>query len=244
MKIHVLGSGDAFGSGGRRQSAYLVAARERLFLLDCGPSALASLKGAGFDPRDLDAVFVSHLHGDHAAGLVFFLLDWLYESPRAEPLAIAGPPGVEERTAKLMALMFGDGGAPRALPPAEFRELRPERRETIRDVELFAFRVPHQVRDLSLALKVACDGKTILYSGDSPWTERFVEESNGVDLFLCECTHYEPGAPNHLSYREIQEHLPRLRCRRLVLTHLGREMLARRSEIELPIAEDGAAIEI
>jgi ribonuclease BN (tRNA processing enzyme) len=244
MKIHVLGCGDAFGSGGRRQSAYLVEARERLFLLDCGPSALAALKGAGFAPRDLEAIFVSHLHGDHCAGLVFFLLDWLYESPRAEPLVIAGPPGLQERIARLMALMFGDGGAPRPLPPADFRELEPERPVTLAGVELFAFRVPHQVRDLSFALKVSCDGKTLLYSGDSPWTERFVGESQGADLFLCECTYYEPGAANHLSYREIRANLPRLGCRRLLLTHLGREMLERRGEIELPVAEDGAVIEI
>ena len=46
MKLHILGCGDAFGSGGRLQSSYLIEANDRLFLLDCGPTALLALKRA------------------------------------------------------------------------------------------------------------------------------------------------------------------------------------------------------
>jgi len=75
MRLHILGCGDAFGSGGRQQSAYLVEASDRLFLLDCGPTALLAMKHAGFDPRLLDAIILSHLHGDHFGGVPFFYLD-------------------------------------------------------------------------------------------------------------------------------------------------------------------------
>ncbi|MCZ6547129.1 MAG: MBL fold metallo-hydrolase, partial [Deltaproteobacteria bacterium] len=65
MKVHFIGCGDAFGSGGRNYSAYLVETSNHLFLLDCGPTTLLSMKRAGFNPRRLDAIFLSHLHGDH-----------------------------------------------------------------------------------------------------------------------------------------------------------------------------------
>ena len=97
MKLHILGCGDAFGSGGRNQSAYLVEASDRLFLLDCGPTALLAMKRAGFDPRRLDAIILSHLHGDHFGGLPFFFIEYLYQKPRGYPLIIAGPEGTEAR---------------------------------------------------------------------------------------------------------------------------------------------------
>jgi ribonuclease BN (tRNA processing enzyme) len=47
MKLYVLGCGDAFGSGGRNQSGYLIDAADRLFLLDCGPTSLPAMKKQG-----------------------------------------------------------------------------------------------------------------------------------------------------------------------------------------------------
>lgn len=244
MKLHILGCGDAFGSGGRNNSGYLFEAKDRLFLLDCGPTTLLTLKRAGFDPKRLDAIFLSHLHGDHYGGVPFFLLEYLYESPRATPLHIAGPPETEERVKNLYRLMFGDASEPTDLLPIVFHVLQPERQETIEGIQILPFRVPHQVRDISLGFKLTYEGKQILYSGDSAWTDVFVTQARGVDLFLCECCFYDRESPNHMSYRKLQENLSRLECKRLVLTHMGSEMLARKNELQVETAEDGIAIEI
>ncbi len=243
MKLHILGCGDAFGSGGRNNSAYLVEAKDRLFLLDCGPTTLLAMKRAGFNPRRLDAIFLSHLHGDHCGGVPFFFLEYLYENPRDKPLHVAGPPGTEERVKGLFQFMFGDASDPK-LPPTLFHVLEPERQETIEDIQVFPFRVPHQVRDVSLGLKVAYQGKELLYSGDSAWTDLFVTHSRGVDLFLCECCFFDRDTPNHMSYQRIQENLSRLKCKNLILTHMGEEMLARRESLRVKSAEDGMVIEI
>ena len=244
MKLHILGCGDAFGSGGRKNSGYLVESGAKLFLLDCGPTTLAAMKRAGFDPARLDAVLLSHLHGDHCAGLPFFFIDYLHDRPRARPLHVAGPPGTEERVRGLFQWMFGERMEPRELPPTEFHHLEPGREETIDGIRLLPFRVPHQVRDVSLGLRVACGGKTILLSGDSAWTEAFVTHARGADLFLCECCFFDRDAPDHLSYRKLEANLPRLECKSILLTHLGEEMLARRGEVKLPLAEDGMVVEI
>ena len=85
VEILFIGTGDAFGSGGRRNSAILVRADGRTLLLDCGPTTLAGLKQLGVDPSEIDAIAISHFHGDHAAGVPFLMLDGLYENPRRTP---------------------------------------------------------------------------------------------------------------------------------------------------------------
>jgi ribonuclease BN (tRNA processing enzyme) len=244
MKLHILGCGDAFGSGGRNNSGYLVEAKDRLFLLDCGPTTLLALKRAGFDPKQLDVIFLSHLHGDHYGGVPFFLLEYLYENPRATALHVAGPPGTEERVKNLYRLMFGDAAEPRELPPIVFDVLESERQVAIGGIQVLPFRVPHQVRDISLGFKLIYEGKQILYSGDSAWTDVFITHARGVDLFLCECCFYDRESPNHMNYRNLQENLSRLECRRLVLTHMSSEMLTRKGELPVEMAEDGMVIEI
>jgi ribonuclease BN (tRNA processing enzyme) len=244
MKLHILGCGDAFGSGGRNNSGYLIESGEKLFLLDCGPTTLLAMKRAGFSPERLDAVFLSHLHGDHFGGLPFFFIDYLYEHPRERPLHIAGPDRTEERVRGLFQWMFGERMEPRELPPTEFHVLTPGREAIIDGIGIFPFRVPHQVRDVSLGLKISHGGKTLLYSGDSAWTDQFVAHARGADLFLCECCFFERDTPNHMSYRKLEENLARFECENIVLTHMGEEMLARRNEVKLRLAEDGMVVEI
>jgi ribonuclease BN (tRNA processing enzyme) len=244
VKLHILGCGDAFGSGGRNQSGYLVEAANRLFLLDCGPTTLLAMKKAGFDPQRLDVIFLSHLHGDHFGGIPFFFIEYLYQKPRHRPLHIAGPLGTEEKVCELFGLMYGHGSGARRIPPTRFHLLQPEASAIVEGINVFSFRVPHQVQEISLALKVSCDGKQILFSGDSTWTDRFLEHARGADLFLCECSFYDAGTGNHLNYLQLREYLPLLRCKQLVLTHLGEEMLARRKEIAETVAEDGMVVEI
>jgi ribonuclease BN (tRNA processing enzyme) len=244
MKLHILGCGDAFGSGGRNQSGYLVEAADRCFLIDCGPTTLPAMKKAGFDPQRLDVVFISHLHGDHFGGLPFFFINYLYETPRKKPLQIAGPAGAEERIGELFRLMYGADSVSKELPPIRFYVLHPDQLSTIAGIQVLPFRVPHQVKAISLGLKIGYQGKQILFSGDSAWTELFPSHASGVDLFLCECSFYDRESANHLSYKILQENLPRLRCKKLVLTHLGEEMLARRKEIAVTCAEDGMVLEL
>jgi uncharacterized membrane protein len=68
MKLQFIGSGDAFGSGGRFNTCFLVSARERCFLIDCGASSMVALRRWAVDPNAIETVFVSHLHGDHFGG--------------------------------------------------------------------------------------------------------------------------------------------------------------------------------
>lgn len=243
MELRILGCGDAFGSGGRNQSGYLVYAGNRRFLLDCGPTTLPALKRAGIDPADLDAIFISHLHGDHFAGVPFFFIEFLHRRPPQKPLQLAGPPGTESRVAALFQLMYGST-LPENWNAVNFLVLQPDIASRVADIQIHPFRVPHQEKDISLGMRIAYDGKQLLYSGDSAWTPRFIEEARGVDLFLCECSFYDEGSGNHVRYLTLREYFARLECKTLVLTHMGSEMLERKDDLPGTFAEDGMVLEI
>src|SRR5204862_6722601 len=74
MKLTVVGCGDAFGSGGRLQTCYHVETAHTRFLIDCGATTLVGFSKLGLDPNAVETIFISHLHGDHFAGLVWWLI--------------------------------------------------------------------------------------------------------------------------------------------------------------------------
>ena len=203
-----------------------------------------SLKREGLSADDIDTVLISHLHGDHFAGLPFLFLVGAYETPRHRPLTIVGPPGTAARVQDLYRTMYRDLAA-RPLPfTPEYIEVEAGRPTTVGPIDLLPFRVPHQTTETSLGLRVRIDGRTILYSGDTGWTEELVRQSHDTDLFICECCFYETRVDFHLDYPQIAANYERFGCRRLVFTHLGREVLAHREEISLELSHDGLVINL
>jgi len=244
VEVKFLGSGDAFCACGRHQAAYLVKTAETTFLLDCGATTLASLKRLGIDPSSIDTIFLSHLHGDHFAGLPFLFLEYRFETPRQRPLQICGPPGTEERIAQLYAVMYRDLSV-KPLPfRLEYTEFLPQHPMELGSLRVLPFRVPHQETEISLGMGIQTGRHRILYSGDTGWTEDLLIHSRGTDLFICECCYFETRFPFHLDYPRILENRDRFGTSRLVLTHLGREVLARQDQIELELATDGLIVRL
>ena len=106
MRLTIVGCGDAFGSGGRFNTCFKIDARPATILLDCGASSLVALKAHHIDPNAIDAIVLSHLHGDHFGGLPFLLLDAQLLSRRTRPLVIAGPPGTRARLDAALEVLF------------------------------------------------------------------------------------------------------------------------------------------
>ena len=244
VQVSFLGTGDAFSSGGRHQAGYLVQDGNTSVLLDVGSSTLGSMKQHGIDPATVDLVLISHLHGDHFSGLPFLFLQYIFEQKRQRPLQIAGPPGTEERVWALFRTVYRDL-ASEPLPFAvHFTEMAPGAPVSFDAVHVDPFRVPHQEKDISLAFRVSVAGRTVLYSGDTGWTEALVEQSHGTDLFICECCSFETRMSMHLDYPRLAENRSRFGTKRMILTHLGREVQARGSEVEIEMATDGLTVDL
>jgi len=247
MKLTIVGSGDAFGSGGRLQTCYHVAVAGEEVLIDCGTTAVIGMQQLGLDPDRVSTIFISHLHGDHFAGLVWWLLYSHYVTARTAPLTITGPAGIAERFATAAEALFP--GSPKIERRFKMRFLEYAERTPLEvgGMRVTPFEVCHPSGAPPYALRLEAGNKTLSFSGDTKWVESLLPTANGADLFICECFSFEERVGYHMTWREIEKNLDRLGAKRVMLTHMSGPMLAQRAQIKDPrvlIAKDGMAIEI
>ena len=245
VTVTLLGTGDAFANFGRSQAGYLIDAPIGRVLMEAGPCLLQTLKSRGVSTDSFDLLLISHLHGDHFGGLPFLILDYMWETHRKKPLTIAGPAKLEERTWTLMRTMFPHFDLEKVKHKLKFVVLEPGSSTRLGKFKVSAIRSPHTKPDISLSLRLDGGGKSIVFTGDSGWNDELVEFSDGADLFLCECTYYESAHLTfHLNYPQLAANRDKFKVRRMVLTHLGREVLSREAEVALEMGYDGMKITI
>jgi ribonuclease BN (tRNA processing enzyme) len=241
VRVRFLGSGDAFGSGGRFQTCIHVQAAGAQVLLDCGTSSLVAMRRFGVDPQVIDAVILSHLHGDHFGGVPFMILDGQFKR-RTRPLTVAGPPGVEARVRATMEVLFPGSTAVERRFETRFVELTDRMDHGLGPFTVTPFLVVHASGAPPFALRLACAGKVIAYSGDTEWTEALVDAARGVDLFIAEALFVDKHVRFHLDVETLRANRARLDCRRLVLTHMSDDVLGRLDGLGVEAAEDGRVL--
>ncbi|HLJ65687.1 MAG TPA: MBL fold metallo-hydrolase, partial [Stellaceae bacterium] len=128
MKVRFIGTGDAFGSGGRFNTCFLLEGAGGRLLVDFGASSLVALKQSGILINDIDAVLISHLHGDHFGGLPFLMLDCQHMSRRDRPLSLYGPPGLAQRLREAQEALFPGSSTMELRFPFELVEMALGRR--------------------------------------------------------------------------------------------------------------------
>lgn len=247
LDVTFLGTGDAFASRGRFQAGYLIEGGGCKILMEAGPTVLCAMKRMSIKPAEIDVILISHLHGDHFGGLPFLILEYLWESRRETDMVIAGPRHLEERTWRLFKTMFpfSRGDVERVRRQLKFIVIEPGSDQRIGKARVRAIRVPHMKRDCSLAFRVDMGGKTIAFTGDSGWTDELVPFAAGADLFVCECTYFESTQLNfHINYPMLAKKRSSFDVGRMVLTHVGREVLDHDSEIKLEMASDGMKLRV
>jgi ribonuclease BN (tRNA processing enzyme) len=242
VKVHVVGSGDAFGSGGRWQTCIRLTGGGQTVLVDCGATSVTALKAQGVDPSSVDAVVVSHLHGDHFGGLPFLILDGQF-ARRTTPLRIVGPPGTDARLRTTMEALFPGSTEVERRFSVEVRELTPDGGPlTVGAATVRGWEVVHACGAPPLALQVELDGRRFGYSGDTQWTPALVEAAHATDLFAAEAYTFDKPVRYHLDYRTLRLHRDDLGADRVLLTHMSAAMLDRLTDADLPAAYDGLRI--
>ena len=244
MRLQFIGCGDALGSGGRFNTCFHVTGDSVNFLIDCGASSLPALKRLGIARDGIDLILITHFHGDHFAGLPFLLLDAQF-TRRSRPLVIAGPQGIEAKLAALMEALFEYSSKTRPRFELSVVALEPEQRRTFGAVRVTPYPVVHgESGGPFLAYRIEAEGRVIAYSADTEWTDTLIPAAHDADLFIAEAYYYERIVKNHLSLKTLEAHLPAINARRLVLTHMSDDMLARTDELPYLAAHDGMAVEL
>jgi len=239
-----IGTGDAFGSGGRLNSCFHLAAAGKQILLDCGCSSLIGLQQCGIDPAGIDTLVISHLHGDHFGGIPFLLLEAKYVSQRSRPLVLVGPKGLQQQVeAALEALYPGVLGKEFGFP-LDYRQLDPALTLVEDGFAINCCQVKHGSSQAVYGLRIAVAGKILSYTGDTEWSENLLMLAAGSDLLIAECFAYDQPTPSHLDYQTLMQRRSDLNCKRLVLTHLGMEVLQQRDVLQFTVLNDGDRIEL
>jgi ribonuclease BN (tRNA processing enzyme) len=244
MELRFLGSGDAFGSGGRFNTCFYVSDQKGAFLVDCGASSMIAIRKFNADPNTVRAIFVTHLHGDHFGGLPFFILDAQLVSRRATPLTIAGPSGLRGRLTAAMETLFpGSMELDRSFV-MDIRELEPQITHNVAGIMVTPYVVKHASGALPFAYRIEVDGKILCYSGDTEWVHNLGEAARDADLFIVECYFYDRQVKFHLDYATLAQHLHEVGAKRVVLTHMGQDMLAHAEQVDYETASDGMVVSI
>lgn len=183
MKIVFLGTGDAFSSEGRANASIFLDGEYKI-LLDCSPQAVNGLRKCGYRTNEIQYVFISHLHGDHAGGLPFLILSLLFRD--RGKVTISGPKELKDFTVRLYDMFFGAGNPADVL---DFKSL-----DADYPFGFFHISAKHPVP--AYIYKIVMEGKTTVYSGDTARLD--------LDAFAkgADCLIHEGGELNEKEARE------------------------------------------
>ena len=196
MELAFLGSGAAF-SLERYNGAVAV---DRRLLLDGGAPLLPHLHRLGIDPGGIEAVLITHFHGDHLLGLPPFMLHRCFIDPR--PLTVVGPPRVEATLEQLFALSWGEEWPDfRARFELTYQEAGDGGR--VAGMAYETVELKHGNHTVT-GYRIQVGEVLLAYSGDTeatPALDRLVE---GADVAVVEAT--GPGEPmSHTSWEQAAE---------------------------------------
>ena len=244
MQVRFVGCGDAFGSGGRQNTCFHVTGAAVNLLIDCGASSLPALKRHGIVRNDIDLILITHFHGDHFAGLPFFLLDAQF-SRRTRPLVIAGPEGIETRLTQVMEALFEYSSKTQQKFELSVLPLMPRETCSISGVTVTPYPVVHgNSGGPFLGYRIEAEGRVIAYTADTEWTDALVPLGRDADLFIAEAYTYERDVRNHLSLKSLEAHLAEIAPKRLILTHMSDDMLTRLDSLAYTAAHDGLVVDV
>src|SRR5689334_22142382 len=228
MRLTIIGSGDAFGSGGRFNTCFFLETAKGKLLVDCGASSLVALKAQGLDPNEVDSIVLSHLHRDHFGVLPFLLMDAQFLMRRERPLLIAGPPGTRTRLDQSLEVFFPRSSTIKWRFSWKVVEIEVARPTEVLGHCVSTTEVLHYSGAPSTAIVLSDGDKRFAYSGDTEWVDALVSVAAGADLFVIECYGYSGRLAGHVTWEILAPRLPDLRARPIMVTHMNPTMLARR----------------
>ncbi|WP_343504310.1 MBL fold metallo-hydrolase [Alloyangia pacifica] len=227
----VLGSGGGpIARPDRSQPANLLQVNGRNIVIDAGDGLSIRLAAKRLRMGDVDDVVLSHLHFDHVGGLLAVLGQRFQTNPD-KPVMIYGPPGTKalidgmiEGMGPAMEAAYGlaDATIMTADELVQVQEIRGGETFTLGDVTVTTAKNTHysfahgselEAKYESLSFRFETPDRTIVYTGDTGWSDAVIALAQGADLLISELIDLpsimdtvRKTAPEHL-VGEIEQHL-------------------------------------
>ncbi len=250
----VLGSASGMPSKSRACSGYLLKIDDNLILFDCGSGVTSSLLRFGFDPHQIRAVFISHMHSDHISDLIF-LLQLMYQQKRSADLTIYLPEeGLEIFKEFLTAVYLMPEKYPfhlwlRAIDDKTISLFGPKisahptshMKAGVTERIISQYNLPNKMQSYAFEIE-ADNGRKILYSSDIAVSADIENYMNNLDLLIIETT--------HIDLQKLPELLSKYQIRKTILTHISDDAVPAIRDLvdlynrktELLMAEDGLTV--
>ncbi len=218
LDLRFIGTGNAFAPGGLCWNGFVV---NEKYLFEAPPQALQALNALGMDVNGLEAVVLSHHHGDHFLGLPFLLLQWKF-SKRTRPVRIIGPAGTKKLAEDIAKRVYP--GILETTHEIEWEECTPGTRTSVGELSLETFGMKHDVRlSGTLGFAAALGNFKFGYTGDSAMCESVTDLARHSDVMISECASRGEDLDVHMN---MLKDMPTVRAAmkpesKLVLTHLG-----------------------
>lgn len=239
MQVVLLGTGFPRPDPERAGPATAVVVGEKVFVVDAGRGVVLRLAAAELPLKSVRAVFLTHLHSDHTAGLPdLFNTSWQFG--RSAPFELYGPKGTKKLADAMLKFFAEDIHIRRDL-----MEKHPGAGATIQthmvregvvyqdeSVKVTAFEVDHKPVAPAFGYRFDAGGRSVVISGDTRPSENLVRFAQGADVLVHEAILPEyldgvdkPDVANRLkSYHTTPEEAGQIAQRAgvklLVLTHL------------------------
>lgn len=225
MELLVLGSGHFTapdprwaGATVRNPSGYALKVDGELLLFDLGFGNSRQLARGSWDYLDVSHVFFSHHHLDHIGDISSLLFGYRYgPKPRTGRLDLYGPFGFEDFNKRLRRA-HGTYVEPEDYSLG-IHELKEGATIKGKGWRVHTLSVPHSTD--TFAYRFEKGGKTMVYSGDLGFDERFIDFAKGADLLILECTQPDDDPfRGHLTKSEALYMARETKAKRVVMTHL------------------------
>lgn len=215
MKLTVLGCSGTLPGPDSPASGYLVEEDGYRLVLDLGHGALGALQRY-VAAHEVDAIMLSHLHGDHCIDLTAYVNVLRYGPVRAPGrIPVIGPSGTRDRIETAYDPLA------RKLALHELFEFSTPRSGELGPFAVSVAPMNHPVPAFAIRLDVG--DRSLVYSGDTGETDALVSLAHGASVLLCEASfaaHEEYIPDLHLTGKQAGEHAEKAGVQRLIVTHV------------------------
>jgi ribonuclease BN (tRNA processing enzyme) len=221
MEIIILGSGTFIPDLKRHCSSYLLKSENNLAAFDFGRGAIDGLLRARINLYNLDNIFISHMHGDHSAELISFILfiKYSHEKNRLKKVyKIYGPRGIKK---KIMLMLKIFEMSKKNMERFKIIELKHGKSIHLGKLNVKCFDVKHEGH--SLAFRIEEGNKVLCYSGDSSYCKNLIKACKNADIAILDSTLPEKWrVPTHMTGEEAGRLAREAGVKKLVLTHIAK----------------------